>query len=43
MPEFENFEFVRSRGLVWVCDLVGSSKFLNDNKTANNAVCRFLD
>lgn len=27
----EKFEFERARGLVWVCDLVGSSKYLNDD------------
>src|ERR1051325_11309894 len=36
MPEFERFDFNRSRGIVWVCDLLGSSKFLNDNKTADS-------
>lgn len=29
------FEFERSRGIIWVCDLVESSKFLNDNVSAD--------
>lgn len=28
------FSFRRSRGIVWVCDIRGSSKLLNDNSTA---------
>lgn len=36
MPDFERFDFNRARGVVWVCDLVGSSKFLNDNRTADS-------
>jgi class 3 adenylate cyclase len=31
----ESFEFERSRGIVWVCDLSKSSTFLNDNDTAS--------
>ena len=30
----QEFQFTRGRGLVWVCDIEGSSKFLNDNDTA---------
>jgi hypothetical protein len=36
MPDSENLEFDRSRGIVWVCDVVGSSKYLNDNETAGD-------
>lgn len=36
MSEFEKFEFNRSRGVVWVCDLVGSSKHLNDDQIADD-------
>ena len=28
-----NFSFDRGRGVVWVCDIENSSKFLNDNKS----------
>ena len=31
----DKFSFRRSRGLVWVCDLAESSKYLNENSTAN--------
>jgi class 3 adenylate cyclase len=34
MAEPENIKFERSRGIVWVCDVIGSSKYLNDNETA---------
>jgi hypothetical protein len=27
----EKFEFTRARGIVWVCDIKNSSKYLNDN------------
>lgn len=30
------FEFDRARGIVWVCDIAGSSKHLNDDKTAGS-------
>ena len=30
-----NFQFHRSRGIVWVCDIVSSSRYLNDNETAD--------
>jgi class 3 adenylate cyclase len=36
MAELEKFEFDRSRGVVWVCDLANSSKYLNDNQSADN-------
>lgn len=35
MSKLEKFEFARSRGIVWVCDLADSSKYLNDNQTAD--------
>ena len=35
MPEFEKFQFSRSRGIVWVCDIVNSSKYLNNNESAD--------
>lgn len=31
----EKFEFGRSRGLVWVCDLAGSSRHLNDKDSVD--------
>jgi hypothetical protein len=31
-----NFSFERSRGIVWVCDLVNSAKYLNDNSCAGD-------
>lgn len=34
--EFNRFEFDRSRGVAWVCDLVGSSKHLNDNRVVDD-------
>lgn len=36
MTEFEKFEFNRSRGVIWVCDLAGSSKHLNDDQVADD-------
>lgn len=30
----KKFDFERKRGIVWVCDLTGSSKYLNDNSSA---------
>lgn len=30
------FHFDRKRGLVWVCDISESTRYLNDNKTAND-------
>lgn len=36
MPEFENFQFTRSRGIVWVCDIANSSKYLNSNESADD-------
>ncbi|MDQ3687947.1 MAG: hypothetical protein M3430_20410 [Acidobacteriota bacterium] len=35
MPSLQKFEFERSRGIVWVCDLASSSKYLNDDQTAD--------
>ena len=35
MTEIKKFEFERSRGIIWACDLVKSSKFLNDNESAD--------
>jgi class 3 adenylate cyclase len=34
MTELEKLNFDRSRGIVWVCDVIGSSKYLNQNETA---------
>lgn len=31
----KSFEFKRSRGVVWVCDVENSSKYLNNDETAN--------
>jgi class 3 adenylate cyclase len=31
-----DFQFRRSRGIVWVCDIVSSSSYLNDNETADD-------
>jgi len=36
MSNIEKFEFERSRGVVWVCDLESSSKYLNDNKSVDD-------
>jgi len=36
-----NFEFERTRGIVWVCDLVGSSSYLNSNESVDDLE-RFL-
>lgn len=36
MPEMKGFDFERSRGIVWVCDLVRSSTYLNDNTCADD-------
>jgi class 3 adenylate cyclase len=36
MHETDKFEFSRSRGVVWVCDIEGSSQFLNDNASAGD-------
>ncbi len=35
MPSIKTFEFDRSRGVVWVCDLANSSQYLNDDALAN--------
>jgi class 3 adenylate cyclase len=34
MPTIKTFKFDRSRGVVWVCDLSDSSKYLNDDSSA---------
>ncbi len=36
MTDFERFEFERSRGVVWVCDVVSSSKYLNDDQCVDD-------
>jgi class 3 adenylate cyclase len=36
MRNVEVFHFQRTRGIVWVCDIVGSSRYLNDNSTADD-------
>lgn len=36
MQDIRSFAFARARGVVWVCDVEGSSKFLNDNKSAGD-------
>ncbi|MFC5527453.1 hypothetical protein ACFPPA_17050 [Rhodanobacter ginsengisoli] len=33
-PKDRAFSFSRKRGVVWVCDLVGSSRYLNDDDSA---------
>ena len=35
MSPVSQFEFERSRGVVWVCDLANSSAFLNDDSTVD--------
>ncbi len=36
MGEVSKFEFDRSRGIVWVCDVIQSSKYLNDDDSVND-------
>lgn len=36
MSNFNKFEFERSRGIIWVCDLANSSKYLNDNESVDD-------
>lgn len=36
MPEFEKFDFDRSRGVVWVCDVESSTEHLNDPDTVDD-------
>jgi hypothetical protein len=36
VQELHDFSFERSRGIVWVCDLVNSAKYLNDNACAGD-------
>jgi len=35
MSMHEKFDFERTRGIAWVCDLAGSSRYLNDDKAAD--------
>lgn len=35
MPDLDKFDFSRARGIVWVCDLVGSSKFMNEDQSVD--------
>lgn len=36
MQLFKKFEYERKRGIIWVCDVVQSSKYLNSNKTVDD-------
>lgn len=36
MKTFKKFEYERKRGIVWVCDVEHSSKYLNSNESAND-------
>jgi len=36
MGEVSKFEFDRSRGIVWVCDVIKSSNYLNDDDSVND-------
>lgn len=36
MLNFKKFEFERSKGIIWVCDIAHSSKYLNDNETVDD-------
>lgn len=36
MQRFRRFEYERKRGIVWVCDVVQSSKYLNSNETVDD-------
>ncbi|NGP87564.1 adenylate/guanylate cyclase domain-containing protein [Fodinibius halophilus] len=36
IQEFKKFEFSRERGIVWVCDIANSSKYLNSNDSATS-------
>ena len=35
-PKDREFSFARKRGVVWVCDIAGSSRYLNDDATAQD-------
>ncbi len=36
MDEVNKFEFTRSRGIIWVCDVIESSKHLNDDDSVSD-------
>ena len=36
MGEVSKFQFDRSRGIVWVCDVINSSKYLNDDESVSD-------
>ena len=36
MGEVNKFQFDRSRGIVWVCDVIKSSKYLNDDESVSD-------
>lgn len=36
MSRFNKFEFDRKKGIVWVCDVIKSSKYLNSNKSVDD-------
>ena len=36
MGEVNKFQFDRSRGIVWVCDVINSSKYLNDDESVSD-------
>lgn len=36
MSDYVKYEFSRARGVVWVCDIAGSSKYLNNNKSVDD-------
>lgn len=36
MQTFKKFEYGRKRGIVWVCDVAQSSKYLNSNETVDD-------
>ncbi len=42
MTVIDKFEGRRARGIVWVCDLASSSKYLNNNESAE-ALEKFLE
>lgn len=35
-PKDRDFSFARKRGVVWVCDIAGSSRYLNDDASAQD-------
>lgn len=36
MPNTQPFTFTRTKGIVWVCDMVGSSSYLNNNDSVGD-------